>query len=256
EPDDTDDLRLLLDISRSEGIPLFLIGRGSNLLVSERGFEGIVVCLGNSFQAGLGLQGFIRAMIDKGYSGLEFMAGIPGTIGGAVKMNAGASLNGPCIFNFIERLKVCDPFGLIRHIEKKDLRFGYRESNLGDLIILEAEFNLTIREREISRKAYDEYLARKKSGQELASPSAGCVFKNPGDSEMSAAQLIEGCALKGRRVGDAMVSPRHANFIVNAGKARFRDVVDLIELIEESVLKKYHIKLEREIKIIHGRGGA
>lgn len=251
EPQDIDDLTALLEISKTENLPIFLIGEGSNLLISDKALNIMAISLKDSCGAGRGLQKFILEMIESGYTGLEFMAGIPGTIGGAIRMNAGAGLNGPWISDFIDRVKVADFNGDIRYIEKKDLRFGYRQSNLEDFIILEAGFNLkTTKDKDASLKEYKKFLTEKKNKQELSMPSAGCVFKNSKDSKLTAAEMIDKCGLKSKKVGDAKVSNKHANFIVNLGKATFRDVMKLIDLVKEEVLKKYNIVLEKEIEIL------
>jgi len=263
EPQDLDDMISLLEISKAEGPPIFLIGEGSNLLVSDEGLDIMAVSLRRSFNflkisddkitsgAGCGLQKFILKTLGDGYSGLEFMAGIPGTVGGAIKMNAGSGLNGPWISNFIERLKVINHEGKTQYIEKRDLKFGYRESGLKGFIILEADFNLEgAKDKTVLLNEYERFLREKKSKQDLSTPSAGCVFKNPGGSNLSAGRLIEECGFKGKKVGDAMVSDRHANFIVNLGNATFKDVTGLVELIRSEVDKKFGIKLETEIEII------
>jgi len=252
-----------MDIAREERLPVFPVGGGSNLLVSDQAINRMAVSLKGSFAsfsaengkilcgAGCNLQKFILGAIDMGFFGLEFMAGIPGTVGGALKENAGAGTGRPWISDFVERLEVCDAGGSIKKIDKRAAGFGYRTSDLGGLIILGAEFNLkqdagACRDR---LKEYKDFLAQKKAKQELSKPSAGCIFKNPKDN-MSAGALIDACGLKGKKIGGAMVSAKHANFIVNVKKAAFRDVMDLIELIREKVYQKYNVSLETEVKIL------
>lgn len=264
EPEDLDDLTAILEIARAEGVAVVVIGSGSNLLVSDNGALNMIgVCLKGLFDsfeigdkrtaagAGCSLQRFILSALKSGYSGLEFMAGIPGTVGGAIKMNAGSGAKGPWIGDFIETLKVLRPDGRIKMLKRKELKFGYRQSGLGDSIILEAEFNLR-RAQDIQGllNEYERFLAEKRSKQELSRPSAGCVFKNPKDPGLSAGRLIEGCALKARRVGEAQISERHANFIINLGAATFKDVTGLIGLIQSEVFKKYNIRLDTEIEIL------
>lgn len=250
EPNDPEDLAAFLEAAKSDKLPVIIIGEGSNLLVSDKGLRAAAIHLGDSFQAGIGLQKFIMKTIQEGCCGLEFMAGIPGTMGGAIKMNAGAGLKGPWISDFIERARVCDYSGRDKWLEKKDLGFGYRDSGLRELVILEAEFNLKkLKDKEAVKKEYQKFLTEKKNRQELSRPSAGCVFKNPKGSALTAAQLIEGCGLKSKRIGGAMVSDKHANFIVNTGNASFNDVIELIELIKDNVFNEYGIKLEPEIEI-------
>jgi len=270
EPRDIEDLTGFLEASKADKLPVIIMGEGSNLLVSDKGLKAAVIHLGDSFhpallendciatshqkggvQAGQNLQRFILNMIDAGNAGLEFMAGIPGTVGGAIKMNAGAGLKGPWISDFIERAKVCDYFGRAKWLEKKDLRFGYRDSGLKELIILEAEFNLVkTKNKENLKKEYRRLLVEKKDKQELSRPSAGCIFKNPKGPGLTAARLIEGCGLKSKRIGGAVISERHANFIVNTGKATFSNVMELIELIKAEVSRQYNIMLETEVEIL------
>lgn len=258
-----DELTDLFEISKNEGLRILLIGQGSNLLISDRPLNRIAVSLGGAFTlfritpnrvscgAGCGLQKFILETLEGGYAGLEFMAGIPGSVGGAIRMNAGSGLNGPWISEFIECLKVIDFGGRIEYLSKRDLRFGYRRSNLNNCVIIEAEFNLKkIKDKIGLLNEYKKFLDEKKKRQEISLPSAGCVFRNPMDSKLSAGQLIEGCGLKGKRVGDAMVSMKHANFIVNLGKATFKDVMNLIDLIKDTVFKKYRVLLDTEIEIL------
>lgn len=266
EPEGMDDLTALLEISKTESLPIFLVGEGSNILVSDEGLDVIAVSLKGSFDllkilgekiicgAGYRLQKFILSTIGAGYSGLEFMAGIPGTVGGAVRMNAGGPSSGPWISNFLNRLEVLDSKGAVKYIEKKDFRFGYRESNLDGFIILQAEFNLrSSPDKDFLIKEYKRFLDEKKNKQDLSTPSAGCVFKNPkrpSAENLTAARLIEECGLKGKRIGDAMISAKHANFIVNLKRAAFNDVISLIDLVKEAVFKKYNINLETEIEIL------
>lgn len=262
-PEDLEDLKNLLDAAKTEDLPIFLIGEGSNILASDEPLNIFAIYLGRTFSgftidknkiicgAGCRLQKFILNTIENSYSGLEFMAGIPGTIGGGLRMNAGGGLNGQWISEFVEGVKVMGYDGELRQLEKKDLKFGYRQSNLKDVIILEAEFRLAgFKDKSALMDRYKRFLEEKKNKQELSLPSAGCVFKNPAGSNFSAAELIEGCSFKGKGIGDAMVSMKHANFIVNLGKASFNDVIELIELIRDKVLNEYSISLETEIEIL------
>jgi len=263
EPQDFTDLKKLLEFSKSQGMGIFVIGGGTNILVSDEGLKSIALSLKKAFGyikitdekivcgSGTNLQSFVLHTIENGYCGLEFMAGIPGSIGGAVVKNAGSGLEGPWISDFIHRVRVLDPDGAIRSIAKEDINFSYRSSGLEDSIVLEVEFILKKAEAKSDAiREYQDYLNEKKSKQDLSSLSAGCVFKNPEGSEMSAASLIEKCDLKGKRVGDAVISEKHANFILNLGKASFADVVKLIELAKKTVKDKYKVELETELEII------
>ncbi|MCX5716094.1 MAG: UDP-N-acetylmuramate dehydrogenase [Candidatus Omnitrophica bacterium] len=256
----------LLDISKKDGLRAVLIGEGSNLLASDAGLDIIAVKLEGDLRlfkfsggkttcaAGCSLQRFILGAMDAGCSGLEFMAGIPGTLGGAVKMNAGAGLKGPWISDFINRLKIMDKKGCVKYISKEEAGFGYRESGLEGFVVLEAELGLKpLKDKQAALEGYKKFLSQKREKQELALPSAGCVFKNPKGPKDSAARLIDSCGLKGKSIGRAMVSRKHANFIVNTGGASFNDVMGLIELIRNEVYKKHEVELELEIEIIHSR---
>lgn len=263
EPVDTDDLKAVLGFSRGEGFDIMLIGAGSNILAADRRINRIAVSLAKNFTrvafnhglvscgAGCGIQQFILKTLESGYGGLEFMAGIPGSVGGAITMNAGKGTEGPWISKFIKTVKVMDKGGKSFYLSGGEFRFGYRESNLRDFIVLEAEFKLNPDCHETDLKEeYRKVLTEKMEKQELSLPSAGCVFKNPQAIGSSAGRLIDECGLKGKRVGDAMVSLKHANFIVNTGNATCNDVMQLIELIQKEVSEKFGVMLELEIQII------
>jgi len=263
EPKDLDDLINLLEFAQAEELPILSIGEGSNLLVANRNLDIMAISLKGAFNfcntsgkkilcgTGFNLQKFILKTLEYGYSGLEFMAGIPGTVGGAIRMNAGAGFKGPWILNFVERLKMINYEGKIKYAEKDNLNFGYRKSNLNNLIILEAEFNLKgLKDKTTLLNEYKRFLTDKKKTQDLLALSAGCVFKNPGDSNLNSAKLIEECGLKGKKVGGAMISTKHANFIVNSGKATFEDVTTLIDLIKEKISKEHGVTLETEVEIL------
>ncbi|NLG53321.1 MAG: UDP-N-acetylmuramate dehydrogenase [Clostridiales bacterium] len=235
-----------------------VIGNGSNILVSDEGIRGAVmkICCGeyrvsgNTVYAGAGatLNKLAAAARDAGLSGLEFAYGIPGTVGGAVYMNAGAY--GGQIADVLRASEYLDGSGKAGMFSKDEHGFGYRDSVYmhGEYIILEAEFALNNGEiSEIDEKMRD-YLKRRRDSQPLELPSAGSVFKRPAGNYAGA--LIEKCGLKGSRIGGAEVSEKHAGFIVNRGGATCEDVKRLIEHIRETVLREYGIMLECEIRII------
>lgn len=264
EPADIDDLAGIREFSRGEGIDIALLGGGSNILAADYRINKLAVCMGKHFNrivinqrsvscgAGCGLQQFISKALAGGYGGLEFMAGIPGSVGGAVAMNAGKGKDGPWISKFIKAVKVMDRDSKVYYLRGGELKFGYRESNLNDFIVLEAEFELKDGcDKTALKNEYRRILADKMEKQELSLPSAGCIFRNPVGTDYNAGQLIDECGLKGKRIGDAAVSMKHANFIVNMGKATFTDVTALIELIKGTVKKKRGIALELEIKILN-----
>jgi UDP-N-acetylmuramate dehydrogenase len=258
EPQDLADLRLLLAAARVKKLPVLLIGAGSNILVSGAGISAIVVKLSRPFfkriflrgrliEAGSGasLSSLINFARKHGLSGLEFLSGIPGTLGGALAMNAGAW--GRDIKELLEEAVVMD--GRAREIvlKKDDINSGYRRSSLSKYIILKATLRLAPKDKkEISAKI-NAYLKRRRESQDTSLPNAGCVFRNP--SKGSAGRLIDLCGLKGKGLGGAVVSRKHANFILNQNAASFNDVLRLMALIKNKVRNKFKLILQPEIKI-------
>lgn len=245
--------------AKKANLPLLVIGKGSDLLVSDKGVEGAVITLcemkgisisGQSVtvSAGQSMQTFCLELQRAGLSGLEFAYGIPGTVGGAVYMNAGAY--GGEISEKIVSVRYLDKTGEIKEIKKADMKFGYRRSIFQENggIILSAVFELQKDEPEKILKQMNEYLARRKEKQPLEFPSAGSVFKRPEGNFAGA--LIEKSGLKGERCGGARVSEKHAGFIINTGGATSEDVKKLIEKIQVKVFADSGIKLEPEVIFI------
>lgn len=241
--------------AKEEHLPIRLIGRGSNLLFPDDGLRGITVVTTalqqaiwhkNTVQAeaGCNLARLAQEAGERGLSGLEFARGIPGTLGGAIVMNAGAY--GSEIQNVLERVKVLTEEGEFRTLGKDELTFGYRECSLrGRAWVLEAELRFRPGNKEAVLAQMAENMAKRKAIQPLELPNAGSVFRNPpGDS---AGRLIEQAGWKGRTVGGAQVSPKHANFIVNTGNATATDVLTLIKAIQEDVFAKFGVKLQTEV---------
>lgn len=265
EPASREDLAAVLAFVQREALPLAVIGNGSNLLVSDSGFRGVVIKIGEALgrvnldgerifaEAGAKLGRVTAVAQAAGLGGLEFAVGIPATLGGAVVMNAGA--NGAAMADVVERVTVVDYGGNERVLQHAEIGFGYRRSRLQELKAIAVEIVLRLTPddpREIRRRS-EEYLRRRRMTQPLEYPSAGSVFKNPpGDA---AGRLIELAGAKGLRIGDAMVSERHANFIVNLGNARARDVLALIGRVREMVREKFGVMLELEVKVL-GESGA
>ncbi|BAF60040.1 MAG: UDP-N-acetylmuramate dehydrogenase [Pelotomaculum sp.] len=260
EPEGREELRRVVCYASRRDAPLYVIGNGSNLLVADGGVRGIVVKIGKGLsrisikgnkiiaEAGARLAGVAAAAGEAGLGGFEFLAGIPGTIGGAVAMNAGA--NGFSLGNLVEEVLLLDFHGEFCRKTKEEMKFGYRSSIIqkAPLILVEALFSCYPRNKEEIREEMERFLARRKLTQPLCYPSAGSVFKNPpGDT---AGRLIEMAGLKGMRVGDAQISTLHANFIVNLGSATARDVLALIEKAREAVLARFGVELKLEVKII------
>jgi UDP-N-acetylmuramate dehydrogenase len=189
----------------------------------------------------------LRMCAANSLSGLEPLVGIPGTVGGGIRMNAGSW--GTQIGSLIASLMVMDRTGNIKWIKQDEVEFGYRKMNLPtEEFILQGEFSLQSEKENKIIKRMKEFLRKKKETQPLFQPSAGSIFKNPPGT--AAGKLIEEAGLKGTRRGDAMVSPLHANFIVNAGAARSKDVLELIDLIRQRIYQERGIKLELEVIII------
>lgn len=263
EPSDPQDLKLLLGFAKKYNLPVFIIGSGSNLLVNDKGINGVVIrlgapyfnrlsCKGSYLNAGSGvpLGKVIFFAREHGLSGAEFLAGIPGTVGGALAMNAGTvsrKTGARSIQDLVKEVTVMDYSGNIMTLQKKDIKFGYRKSSLSKYIILGANIKLAKADRGKITQRIKEYMGYRKSSQDLSRPSAGCVFKNPaGDS---AGRLIDLCGLKGKRVGCACVSLKHANFILNLGRGRAADVIKLMKFVSRKVSAKFNISLTPEIRI-------
>ena len=259
-PKDISDIKNILMFCKGYNIPVTTLGRGTNVLISDKGIRGVVLNLerglcdinikGERITCGAGalLSKLLKQAAKEELTGLEFAAGIPGTIGGAVCMNAGTKTKHTTIGDFVESVKVIDMKGNVSELGKDDLCFGYRKSNLSEYIIVEVELKLKRgKEKEIN-DSISLFLEHKKSTQVLDIPSAGCIFKNPDGH--SAGRLIDEAGLKGLAVGDAQVSMKHANFIVNNGNASAQDILELIKKIKLTVFEKTGVKLEEEIKII------
>ena len=256
-PADVEDLCLLVRQARSVKVPLFVIG-GTNLLVRDGGLRGIVVNLSKLngitdepdhvvyAEGGVGMPTLMKHAISRSLSGLEWAAGIPGTVAGCVVMNAGTKLGE--MKDALKGVRLVDQKGRITDCPVSAIRFSYRRALLPRGIVVGAWLQLKPGSREKIETVVKEYLRHRKETQPLALPSAGCVFKNPpGDA---AGRLIEAVGLKGARVGDAQVSEKHANFIVNLGRARADDVIALIKQVGRTVEEQAGVTLELELKIV------
>jgi len=260
-PEDLEDLKTVISFCKERGVRLLVIGNGSKLLIRDEGFKGVVAKLGTSFTkienegeeitvgAGLDLSTLIDFVAEKGLSGLELLAGIPGTVGGAIARNASAF--GQDLGQRVISVRALDNNNGDFTISKEDILFGYRTSIfLGkkDWIITEVKLALSPEKKEDVLSRLREARDKKMKTQPISSPSAGCVFKNPTSS--SAGLLIQKAGCSGLRVGDAQVSIQHANFIINKGNARARDIIELIDMVRERVKMSSGITLEPELEII------
>lgn len=258
-----EDVKSIIKISKVNNVPIFIIGNGSNLLVKDKGIRGIVLLLEMSnyiieennnkyvvkVETGMKLAMLARKLLEKEISGFEFASGIPGTIGGAVRMNAGA--HGSEMKNIIIQTKCMDLEGNIFYLNKEEQKFEYRSSifkTRKDYIILETTLELEKGNKEQIKQKIDEYATYRKEKQPINLPSAGSTFKR-GNNYITA-KLIDECNLKGYSIGDAKISELHAGFIVNTGNATASDVIKLIEYTKNKVFEKFNEKLETEIEII------
>jgi UDP-N-acetylmuramate dehydrogenase len=264
-PRDQQDLQIVMALFRDRCMPVLLLGNGTNLLVADNGIREPLINLSHGCQeiskrgakviagAGVGLPQLLNFCATHALTGLEALAGIPGTVGGGIRMNAGSW--GMEIGDHISSLLVMDHAGETRQVTREQVAFGYRGISLPfDGIILQGEFSLRKGKRDEIQMQTAEFLRKKKETQPLAQPSAGSIFKNPPD--MPAGRLIEEVGLKGTRRGDAMISPLHANFIVNMGAAQAQDVLALIELVRKRVYQEKRIGLELEVLIIGEQANA
>jgi UDP-N-acetylmuramate dehydrogenase len=259
------ELRQLVSYLNRENVPYLVMGKGSNLLIRNGGFDGILIIMRGELAiidhrerdepvvgagAGLGLSDLVAYCSQRGLGGLEFLAGIPGTVGGAVVMNAGAF--GKEMEGVVEDIQVLTPQGEVNTWRRSDLAFSYRNLSLPEKgIVVRACFRCVQEGQErVSRKVSD-YLKRRKATQPLEYASAGSVFKNPQNEY--AGRLLEEVGLKGKKVGGAMISLKHANYIVNTGGAKADDVLALMDMARETVKAKTGIDLESEIRIIGGK---
>lgn len=260
EPANREELRLAVAYANEREIPLTIIGAGTNILVSDEGIRGVVVKVGRGVdrislngdtiiaESGAKLSQVAALARDAGLGGFEFSAGIPGNIGGAVVMNAGA--NGVSIGARVKEVLLLNLAGCFFKKTKDEINFGYRSSALQNdsAIVVEAFFSCFQRDKEAIKREMEVFIKRRKETQPLHYPSAGSIFKNPpGDT---AGRLIEAAGLKGARVGDAQISTLHANFIINLGEARARDIMMLVEKARKSVLELFGIELKPEVKVV------
>jgi len=265
-----EDLIRAVAMAKKLKLPFFILGGGSNLLVSDKGYKGLIIKFQNpnskiqipksKFQnpkiyveAGAMLRELLNATAKAGLSGLEWAAGIPGTVGGAVYGNCGAF--GKSIADIVESVEVLDVNKIpnfeiqTKILRNHNCRFGYRESIFKrnkNLIILSANIKLKKGKKKEIQKKIKECLNYRKRHQPLNYPSVGSVFKNP--KGFSAGELGEKCGLKGKRIGRAKISEKHANFIVNLGGGKAKNVMRLINLVKKKVKKKFKINLEEEIQ--------
>ncbi len=261
EPEDLEDLKRAVSLCRENRIPYHVFGLGSNTLPPDAGLRGAAICLGSDdfkkmrveadrVVAGAGVPNslLIQFAVEQGFGGCEFLSGIPGNLGGALAMNAGS--HGQALDARVASVRVLDKDGAVRELARGEIPFSYRHCPLEDVIFLEAVLDLPRAPREKTQKVLDEYYGYRARTQDLQHPSAGCMFKNPVETGRSSGQLIEAAGLKGHRLGQAQVSTKHANFIVNLGGARASDIAQLIREVQAAVKEKFGVWLETEVRIL------
>jgi UDP-N-acetylmuramate dehydrogenase len=259
-PADLQDLVAVLHLAKRLGLPVKTIGNGSNLLVGDRGIRGLVVRLAPRFAeaewkessvevgAGARLARLLKESAEVGLSGLESLVGIPGTVGGALAMNAGTDVG--AIGDLVVGATVVDEFGTVRRLNAADLTYRYRHSALrgNGTIVVSAELRLTPAPPEEIHAKIERLYAKRAGRQPLSAWSAGSAFKNP--RGVAAGKVLERAGAKGMRVGDAVVSHKHANFMINRGRATAAQMRDLIARAHDLALRRYAIDLEPEIEAV------
>lgn len=252
-----ENIREILEIIKNEGLSYYVVGGGSNLLVSDRGFKGVIVNTKKmdsirlerytlTVGAGVMLGRVLAFLVKQGLSGMEGLIGIPGTVGGAVFCNAGSF--GYEIKDCLEEIELIDEALSIKKLKKSEINFRYRNSGLSENVIIKTVKFVLKEERENILGKMKEFLIKKRETQPIREHSAGCVFKNPEGT--SAGFLIDKAGLKGARVGDIIVSKVHANYFINIGKGKAADFLKLMGMVKERVFKIFSVELRPEIRFL------
>lgn len=259
-PTEVEDVKAVVSVCEETGMPYYVIGNGSNLLVADKGFRGVIIQIfkamnqvkveGNiiTAQAGASLAQIAMAALEKELAGFEFAAGIPGTLGGAVRMNAGAY--GGEIKDVLVKATVLTKEGQILELSNEELEFGYRASVIEKTghIVLEAVIELQPGKREDIKAVMDDLREKRVSKQPLEFPSAGSTFKRP--EGHFAGKLIQDAGLKGFQIGGAQVSEKHSGFVINTGNATASDVMELMKQVNEKVIAQFGVPLDPEVRRI------
>ena len=259
-PRTVDQIQNLIKTLKKENIPVFIMGNGSNLLVSDKGIRGVVIKLSKNFssfsisgdevtaQSGILLSTLSKSIVNESLSGFEFASGIPGTIGGAVTMNAGAYDSE--MKNIVEEVVAMDMDGNIKTFTNQDMNFRYRKSRVTDetLVVLEAKLKLEKGNIEDIKAKIDDFTVRRTTKQPLTAYSAGSTFKRP--EGYFAGKLIEDAGLKGIIMRNAAVSSLHSGFVINTGDATCENILELIEFIKLTVFSKFGVMLEEEVRVV------
>ncbi len=263
-PSHIDELKEIMAVCREYDLKSLVLGKGSNILASDEGFQGVIIRLDSDFrkvrfqdliveaECGVTLSALAKMLAEKGLGGLEFASGIPGTLGGAVYMNAGAY--GGEMKDIIQEVTVVDMLGKIKHLDRSELQLGYRSSILQrkSWIVIKAILQMEKKDPALIKERMRELAEQRNAKQPVEMPSAGSVFKRPEGHYVG--PMIEQAGLKGYQVGGAMVSPKHAGFIVNAGGATCQDVLQLIRVIQKKIKEQFQVELIPEIRYLTPRG--
>ncbi|SHJ49005.1 UDP-N-acetylmuramate dehydrogenase [Tepidibacter formicigenes] len=259
-PRNEDEIKKLIILVNKENIPYFLMGNGSNLLVKDGGIRGVVIKIAENYsdfeikdniikaQSGILLSKLAKNILKNSLSGFEFASGIPGTLGGAIAMNAGAY--GGEMKDVVESVRLLDMDGNIVELSNEEMEFGYRKSLITEknYIVLEAKVALKVGKYEDIKAIYDDLNLKRTTKQPLNMPSAGSTFKRP--QGYYAGKLIEDSGLRGLTLKGAQVSTKHCGFVVNTGNASASDILELLDIIKKTVYDKFNVVLEEEVKII------
>ncbi|CEQ18863.1 UDP-N-acetylmuramate dehydrogenase [Paraclostridium sordellii] len=260
KPKTEDEIKRLIEFLKNENIPYIVVGNGSNLLVKDGGIRGVVIKIADNFnkfeiedtkvvaQSGALLSFMGKAILNKSLTGFEFAAGIPGTLGGAIAMNAGAY--GGEMKDIVKSVRLMDSKGNIIELSNKEMEFEYRRSLISksDYIVLSAIMELKEGNFDEIKGYMKELTKSRVTKQPLNLPSAGSTFKRP--EGHFAAKLIEDSGLKGLTLGGARVSEKHSGFVVNIGDAKAKDIIELINVVKSTVYSKFGVMLEEEVKIL------
>ncbi len=259
-PKSTEEVQKIVAFCKGSNMPYYVIGNGSNLLVSDAGYRGVVIQIYKSMseiqvegttikvQAGALLSKIGNVALEAGLGGFEFAAGIPGAVGGAVVMNAGAY--GGEMKDILKSATVLTPEGTVLTLYKEELELGYRTSVVAkkNYVVLGAEFELQPRDTEMIRAKMDELKVQRVTKQPLEYPSAGSTFKRP--EGYFAGKLIQDAGLRGFQVGGAQVSEKHCGFVINIGDATAADILELMKQVSDKVMQEFGVTLEPEVKML------
>lgn len=263
EPSSIEEIQKIIEYSKKNNIKYYVIGNGSNLLVKDEGVNALIIKISNKFSgvevngehikaySGCSVPKLSQIAKENSLSGLEFACGIPGSVGGGIRMNAGAY--GSEMVNVVEKVGFLDENGNLNEIDGKDANFTYRHSMFvenPEYVVVYAIYKLQKGNKEEISRVMEENMNSRKQKQPIEYPNFGSVFKRP--EGYFVGKLVDDCGLKGYKIGGAQVSTKHSGFMINTGDATCKDVLDLIEYVKEKVYEKFNVKLQEEVVILGG----